>query len=86
MTQVRVPTLAINGSLDLQVPAKPDLDLLAANLAGDRDVTIRELPGLNHLFQSAKTGSPAEYGTIDETIAPSVLDLVTGWVHEKVRG
>jgi hypothetical protein len=41
---------------------------------------VLELPGLNHLFQTAKTGLPAEYGDIEETIAPKALDLIASWV------
>ena len=49
-------------------------------LAHDHDVTIRELPGLNHLFQTGKTGAPSEYASIDETMAPAMLTLVTDWI------
>ena len=41
------------------------------------------LPGLNHLLQTAKTGLPAEYGQIEETIAPAALDAITTWIREK---
>ena len=49
--------------------------------AGNRDVTIEELEGLNHLFQSATTGSPAEYVLIEETFSPAALDRITRWIH-----
>jgi hypothetical protein len=39
-----------------------------------------QLPGLNHLFQTAKTGSPAEYGLIDETFAPVALRTISDWI------
>jgi hypothetical protein len=38
------------------------------------------LPGLNHLFQHCPTGSPAEYGGIEETMAPEALNAVSDWV------
>ncbi|HKU54356.1 MAG TPA: alpha/beta fold hydrolase [Rhizomicrobium sp.] len=82
LRQVRCPVLAINGSLDLQVPPKEDLAAIGAALAGNPDTTILELPGLNHLFQTSKTGSPAEYAQIDETIAPSVLALIGDWIRK----
>jgi uncharacterized protein len=85
LRQVKVPVLALNGELDRQVP--PDQNLPAIEQAlregKDPDVTIRRMPGLNHLFQTAKTGSPGEYATIDETMAPAVLDLVTHWILER---
>ena len=39
-----------------------------------------EMPGLNHLFQTAATGSPSEYGGIEETIAPAVLEKISSWI------
>jgi hypothetical protein len=85
LSRVTVPVLAINGELDLQVPPKQNLPVIeqALQRAGNRDVTIRELPRLNHLFQTATTGAPAEYGTIDETFSPLALELVSGWIRAR---
>jgi hypothetical protein len=47
--------------------------------------TARKFPGLNHLFQTCQTGSPAEYGKIDETIAPVVLDTIADWIIERIQ-
>jgi uncharacterized protein len=44
------------------------------------------LPGLNHLFQTCKTGSIAEYAVLEETIAPTALKLIGDWVGEQVNG
>jgi hypothetical protein len=41
---------------------------------------VGQLPGLNHLFQTATTGSPAEYAEIEETISPVVLDKIATWI------
>lgn len=78
--QVKCPVLALNGAKDLQVPPKEDLAAIKAALAGNPDVTIIELPGLNHLFQTADTGAPSEYANIEETIAPSVLETISDWI------
>jgi fermentation-respiration switch protein FrsA (DUF1100 family) len=86
LRQVRCPVLALNGSLDLQVPPDQNLPPIRAALAHDSDVTIVELPGLNHMFQPAKTGSPAEYSQIEETIAPVALDTITDWILKHVGG
>ena len=37
-------------------------------------------PGLNHLFQTAKTGQISEYGQIEETLAPEVMETIAGWI------
>ena len=81
----RVPVLALNGALDLQVPADENLAAIGRTLRawGNRDVTVEKLPRLNHLFQTATTGSPREYGEIEETMSPAVLQRVTAWILER---
>jgi len=80
---IKVPLLAIDGSLDLQVPAEANLAAIRAATRGNPDVTIVELPGLNHLFQHATTGSVGEYRDIEETVAPVALETVTNWISER---
>lgn len=82
LKSVRVPVLALNGEHDLQVPAKENLDLIAAGLkaGGNEDVTIKAFPSLNHLFQTSQTGLMSEYGQIEETISPEVLKTVSDWI------
>jgi fermentation-respiration switch protein FrsA (DUF1100 family) len=82
LMKVRCPVLAINGELDLQVPPKENLSVIEAALkaGGNKNYTIRELPKLNHLFQSAQTGSLLEYAKIEETISPIALETITRWI------
>ena len=85
--KVKVPVLAINGSLDLQVDPKQNLPAIEQALrdGGNKDVTVRELPGLNHLFQTATTGSMTEYGTIEETMAPLAMQTISDWILAKTK-
>ncbi len=87
LRKVSCPVLALNGEKDLQVSPKQNLPQIEAALreGGNKNVTIRELPGLNHLFQTASTGAPGEYATIEETIAPGVLTLIGDWILEQCR-
>jgi fermentation-respiration switch protein FrsA (DUF1100 family) len=85
LRQVTCPVLAINGALDLQVPPKEDLAAIKTALASNRDVTVAELPGLNHLFQTAKTGAPSEYGEIEETMSPAALAVIGDWIVQRTR-
>lgn len=82
LKNVRVPVLALNGELDLQVPAKENLDLIEAGLkaGGNKDVTVKAFPKLNHLFQTSQTGLLSEYAKIDETMSPEVLKTVSDWI------
>ena len=57
LSRIRVPILALNGTLDRQVPADENLSAIKTALAHNGDVTIRRLDGLNHLFQTARTGA-----------------------------
>jgi fermentation-respiration switch protein FrsA (DUF1100 family) len=74
--------LAINGEKDIQVSAAENLAGFSRLLkkAGNKDFKTLELPGLNHLFQTSVTGYPGEYATIDETISPAVLQVITNWI------
>lgn len=80
--KVTCPVLALNGSKDLQVPPDQNLPPIRKALAvgGNKNFEVDELPGLNHLFQTAKTGAPAEYSEIEETISPMVLEKIAAWI------
>jgi uncharacterized protein len=80
---LRVPVLAFYGGADLQVPAGQNEPRMRTLLAGHPDATVRTLPGLNHLMQPAGTGGFDEYGSIDTTIDPQVLDLVRSWLTQR---
>ncbi len=82
LSKVKCPVLAINGGNDLQVPPAENLSAIEKALiaGGNSDFMIRELAGLNHLFQTADTGSPDEYARIEETISPDVLKLISDWI------
>jgi len=84
LRKVRCPVLALNGEKDLQVPPKQNLPMIRKALVagGNRNFEVDELPGLNHLFQTAKTGSPAEYAEIEETVSPVVLEKVSSWITQ----
>ncbi len=82
LEHVKCPVLAINGEKDLQVPPKENLSAISAALKknDNTNVTIEELPGLNHLFQECNTGSPMEYESINQTISPVALEIITKWI------
>lgn len=88
LMKVKCPVLAINGEKDLQVPPKENLRAIeeALKTGGNKDYTVKELPGLNHLFQTSATGSPTEYSKIEETISPTALTIIGDWIVEHTRG
>jgi uncharacterized protein len=84
LQNTKCPVLALNGEKDLQVPAKDNLAAVKKALSdgGNTDFETVELPGLNHLFQHCQTGSPTEYGAIEETISTGALDRITEWLQK----
>jgi len=80
---MKCPVLAVNGSKDRQVAAAENLDAIEKILrsSGNDQVKIVLFEGLNHLFQTAETGSPAEYATIEETMAPQVMNTISDWIN-----
>ncbi len=87
LMKVKCPVLAINGELDLQVPPKENLTALeeALKAGGNKNYTVKEFPNLNHLFQTAKTGSPTEYAKIEETISQGVLKFIGDWIIQQTN-
>jgi hypothetical protein len=85
LAKLKCPILALNGSKDGQVPPEQNLPAIRAATRANPQVTILELPGLNHLFQTAKTGAVGEYADIEETVAPIALDAMSGWIVKQVK-
>lgn len=82
LQKVTCLVLAITGEKDLQVPSRVNLSQIETALkeGGNKQFVIKELPGLNHLFQSAETGLPGEYAKIEETISPVALKTIGDWI------
>jgi len=87
LKKVKCPVLAINGEKDLQVPPRENLAAIAKALkaGGNKNFLTKELPSLNHLFQTATTGAPGEYNKIEETIAPNALQMLGDWILAQTK-
>jgi fermentation-respiration switch protein FrsA (DUF1100 family) len=87
LMKVKCPVLAVNGEKDLQVPPEENLRAVeeALKAGGNKDYTVKEMPGLNHLFQTAQTGSPNEYSKLEETISPAALEFIGNWILEHTQ-
>ena len=86
LKRIDKPVLVIIGEKDLQVPADENLAAIEGALTEGRHAMTRivKLPGLNHLFQTATSGSPSEYARIEETIAPIALEMIGDWIRDVV--
>jgi dipeptidyl aminopeptidase/acylaminoacyl peptidase len=87
LEKVKCPVLAINGEKDLQVPATVNLEAIKTALAkgGNKRVTTKAFPGLNHLFQECNTGLPAEYAQIEQTFSPVALNEILTWIKSQTN-
>lgn len=83
----KVKVLALNGSRDIQVISQQNLPAVAAALRDGKTRTFetKELPGLNHLFQTCNKCTVQEYGELQETIAPVALQTITDWLNRNVK-
>ncbi|MBD8984814.1 MAG: alpha/beta fold hydrolase, partial [Bacteroides cellulosilyticus] len=82
LKKTQCPILALNGEKDLQVDADMNLGAVEqwVKSNGNKQVTTKEYPGLNHLFQVCKTCTINEYGQLEETISPEVLKDMSDWI------
>jgi len=87
LSRVSVPVLALIGEKDLQVPPKENLPLIEAALAKGKGprYSVRELPMLNHFFQTSETGLPRDYAKIKETMSPVALTAIGDWILREVN-
>ena len=82
LQKVKCPVLAINGSSDIQVPGTVSLKGIEAALkkGGNKHFATKQFEGLNHLFQKCTKCTVAEYGELDTTIEPAVLETIGVWL------
>ena len=87
LSKVKCSVLAINGTKDMQVDAKSNLarikEILTQN--GNKHFEVKELPGLNHLLQTATTGDVSEYEKIGETMSPDAMKIISDWIKIHTR-
>jgi pimeloyl-ACP methyl ester carboxylesterase len=82
LLKLTCPVLAVNGEKDVQVTSKENLQAIkwALEAGGNKNYTVKELPNLNHLLQTAEMGNISEYGKIEETMAPIALQIIGDWI------
>jgi fermentation-respiration switch protein FrsA (DUF1100 family) len=82
LQKLSCPVLAINGSADIQVPASINLKGIETALkkGGNKQFSIKQFEGLNHLFQKCGKCTVPEYGELETTIEPAVLDTIGTWL------
>lgn len=87
LQKVICPVLAVNGEKDVHVTPKENLRAIrrALKTGGNKNYTVKELPNLNHLLQTAGTGNISEYGKIEETMSPIALQIIGDWILKQTE-
>ena len=85
LARITLPVLVLNGSLDVQVPAKENLASARQALKNNPKAAVVEFAGYDHLLQDAKTRAPNEYNDIEETMSPTALKTITDWLNKIVQ-
>ena len=88
MRRVKTPVLILTGARDQQaLPAEVALQEAAFKEGGNKDVTARVLPDLNHLFVQDTDGFPANYAKLPAPIMmrSDVLEMITDWLAQRLR-
>ena len=85
-SQVRVPALAVFGTLDVQVDEPQHRSALERirDSEGLSRLDIVTLEGANHLFQRAGSGSVQEYAELTPRLMPALLDTLRSWLGQHV--
>lgn len=88
LKKIKCPVLALNGDKDIQVDAAMNLNAIQQKISGNgnKNVTIKTYPQLNHLFQTCQLGTLEEYRQLEETMNPEVLKDMTEWILEQTKG
>ena len=88
MRRVKTPVLILTGSRDKQaVPEQVALQEAAFKEGGNKDVTARVLPDLNHLFVQDTDGFPGNYAKLPPPVMmrADVVTMITDWLAQRLR-
>jgi len=87
LEKVKCPFLALNGSKDIQVNPEQNITAIknALEKAGNKNVTTKIFPGLNHLFQHCIKCTVNEYKDLEETFAPEALEEMGNWLQQNIK-
>ncbi len=88
MRRVKTPVLILTGSRDQQaVPEQVALIEAAFKEGGNKDVTARVVPDVNHLFAQDTDGFPGNYSKLPPpvTMRADVVEMIVDWLAQRLR-
>jgi hypothetical protein len=88
MRRVKTPVLILTGSHDQQaVPQEVPLMEAAFKEGGNKDVTARVVPDVNHLFVQDTDGFPPNYSKLPAPVMvrADVLEIIVDWLTKRLK-
>jgi dipeptidyl aminopeptidase/acylaminoacyl peptidase len=88
MRRVKTPVLILTGARDQQaVPEQVALMEAAFREGGNKDVTARVLPDLNHLFVQDADGFPGNYAKLPPPVMmrADAVEMIVDWLARRLR-
>ena len=88
MRRVKTPVLILTGSRDQQaVPAEVALQEAAFKEGGNKDITARVVPDVNHLFVQDTDGFPPNYSKLPPPVMmrADVVEMIVDWLSQHLR-
>ena len=88
MRRVKTPVLILTGSRDQQaVPEQVALMEAAFKEGGNKDVTARVVPDVNHLFVQDTDGFPGNYSKLPKPVMmrTDVVNMIVDWLAQRLR-
>ena len=88
MRRVKTPVLILTGARDQQaVPEQVALQEAAFKEGGNKDVTARVLPDLNHLFVQDTDGFPGNYAKLPPPLMmrADAVGMIGDWLVQRLR-
>ncbi|HEU4873935.1 MAG TPA: alpha/beta fold hydrolase [Pyrinomonadaceae bacterium] len=88
MRRVKTPVLILTGSRDQQaVPEQVALQEAAFKEGGNKDVTARVLPDVNHLFVQDTDGFPGNYSKLPAPVMmrADVVEMIVDWLAQRLK-
>ena len=85
LTAVACPVLLLNGTSDLTINADANLLALSKGLKLNKNVTVKRLAGVNHLFQPDPSKWPVVNGQQQPNFSPEAQETIREWIVTQAK-
>ena len=82
---VNCPVLLLNGTSDLTINAETNLAILKKGLNTNKNIVVKKLAGVNHLFQPDPNKWPILNGQPQPNFSPEAQETIREWIMEQAK-